>query len=291
MIRIVVTATAFLFFLQGVPAYAELLFGVTKYETLVSFDSESPGNLLSGVAISGLQNNESIVGIDFRPANNELYALRSTSRLYTIDINTGSATQVGAGPFSPPINGAKFGFDFNPLIDRIRLDSDVNANFVINPNDGTATRVNDLFYAIGDINQGRDPNVVHVAYDNNFNGTTSTQLYGIDTGLDVLVTQANSAGTLETVGSLPTNVSSIGGFDISGESGAGFLIVQAADESVSTLWTVDLASGAASRLGEIGGGLLITSFSVVIPTPVIPEPTTFGLTIAAMTFSMFRQRQ
>ena len=72
----------------------ETIWGVTDNQFLVSWDSSNPGDFTFGTAISGLQTNEQILGIDFRPANNELYAIGSSNRLYTIDIS-GVATQVG----------------------------------------------------------------------------------------------------------------------------------------------------------------------------------------------------
>lgn len=247
-------------------ASAELVYGVTQTQSLISFRSNTPNNILSGVAIAGLQSNEQIMGIDFRPADNRLYAVGSFSNLYTIDLASGVASLVGAGSFVPALNGSSFGFDFNPTIDRIRLVSDVNRNTVLNPETGTATGVTDLFYAAGDANEGADPNVTGSAYTNSFFGAMTTQLYGIDTGLDVLVTQANSAGTLMTVGSLGTDLGDSVGFDISGVTGTAYASVIDVALSRSTFWTIDLGTGAASMIGEIGGGAFVTSIAVV-PAP------------------------
>ncbi|TWT95344.1 hypothetical protein Pla108_34900 [Botrimarina colliarenosi] len=254
-------------------ATAETVYGITDNQFLVSWDSATPGNLLSGSPVSGLQSNETILGIDFRPATGDLYALGSSSRLYTLSTSTAAVSLVGAGPFAPPINGSSFGFDFNPVIDRIRLVSDVNKNFVLNPNDGTATVVTDVFYGAGDSNNGTDPNVVHSAYTNSFAGATSTQLYGVDAGLDLLVTQANSAGTLGTVGPLGTDVTSTGGFDISSDTGIAYMAIEDSSTSRTTFWTVDLVTGAGSPVGEVGGGAIITSIAVAS----IPEPTSLAL--------------
>jgi len=73
-------------------ASAELVFGVTQSQTLVTWDSAAPNALLSGVALSGMQSNEVIRGIDFRPATGQMYALGSMNRLYTINTATGAAT-------------------------------------------------------------------------------------------------------------------------------------------------------------------------------------------------------
>lgn len=260
-----VAAGAVLALLAGV-ANAELVYGVTDSLNLVSWDSGNSSNLLSGVAVSGLAQNEQLRGIDFRPATGQLYAVGSFNNLYTVNMSTGAASQVGSGPFAPGASGSSFGFDFNPVIDRIRYVSDTNQNLVLNPNDGTSTQVTSLFYDASDANAGIDPNVVGSAYTNSFMGTTSTQLYGIDSALDILVTQANSAGTLMTVGSLGVDVNDTLSFDISGGTGIAYATVESVGLSRSTFWMIDLSTGNATMLGEIGGGAVITSMAVV-PAP------------------------
>lgn len=246
-------------------AHAELVYAVTANQTLVTFDSAAPGVINNGSAISGLMQNESVLGIDFRPATGELFALGSFSNLYVIDTGSGAATQVGT-TFDPALNGSSFGFDFNPVIDRIRVTSEANQNLVLNPNDGTGTGVTDLNYNTGDVNEGVDPNVVGSSYTNSFDGAMQTQLYGIDTGLDVLVTQGNNTGVLDTVGSLGVDVNDTLSFDISGASGIAYASVQNTDLGQSTFWLIDLDTGAATMVGEIGAGALVGSIAVV-PTP------------------------
>jgi hypothetical protein len=211
--------------------------------------------------------------------------------LYVLDTMSGSVTTVGAGPFSPAINGTAFGFDFNPTIDRIRLVSDVNKNYVLNPNDGTATEVTDVFFAPGDGNEGVDPNIVHSAYTNSFAGATTSQLYGVDTGLDLLVTQANSAGTLATVGPIGTDITTIGGFDISGATGNAYMVIRDAMTARSTFWSIDLATGTGMEIGEVGGGNIMTALAVAPGMPV-PEPASlalFGVAIAGLAVVRYRQ--
>lgn len=246
---------------------SERVFGMTSNGTLVSWNSDAPGVILTGVAVSGLQPNEQIRSIDFRPATGQLFALGSFSNLYTLNTTTGIASPVAAGPFTPGLNGSAFGFDFNPTIDRIRVVSDANQNLVLNPITGavqlSATPLN---YAAGDPNFGVDPNVVGSAYDNNFVGATTSQLYGIDTALDILVRQGNNTGILNTVGPLGGDITNLVGFDISGATNIAYAASQEASGSISMFWRINLMTGAATPVGQIGGGTIITAMAVV-PAP------------------------
>jgi Domain of unknown function (DUF4394) len=265
-------------------SHAVLIFGVddSSGQTLVSFDSSSPGTLQSGVAISGLQSNETVKGIDFRPKTNELYALGSTNRLYTLNVLTGAASLVGLGPFAPPLSGSNFGFDFNPVLDRIRVVSNTRKNYVLNPDDATSVAATDLAYGPADPNFGVSPNVEFSAYTNSVNPAPAvTQLYGIDTGLDILVTQANSAGTLGTVGPLGVNVGAVGGFDISGANNAAYAAMLLASTSSSNLYAINLVSGLATNLGMIDGGVVLSSLTIApdgfVPGGGVPEPSSLVL--------------
>src|SRR5262245_16143701 len=82
---------------------------------LVAFDSAAPGTIQGALPITGLQAGESVLGIDFRPQNGRLYALGSTSRLYTVNATSGAATAVGTGTFAVPLSGTAFGFAFDPV--------------------------------------------------------------------------------------------------------------------------------------------------------------------------------
>jgi hypothetical protein len=231
-----------------------------------------------------MQANEVVRSIDFRPATGQLFALGSFSNLYTINITTGVATSIAGAPFTPALNGSAFGFDFNPTIDRIRVVSDANQNLVLNPNTGLVQlAATDLFYPVGDPNAGVDPNVVGSAYDNNFVGATTSQLYGIDTGLDILVKQANNTGVLTTVGLLGANITNLVGFDIS-PTGAAFAATQETGQSISMLWSINLVTGAASPIGQIGGGTMISAIAV------IPAPGTLA-PLAASGLAVSRRRR
>src|SRR5688572_141659 len=127
-------------------ADAALVYGVTNDNTLFSFDSATPGTLITGTPLSGFTSaNENIRGIDFRPATGQLYAIGSFGQLYTVNLSSGAMSTVGSGVGS--ISGTAFGFDFNPTIDRIRLVSNTNKNYVINPITGALQlAATDVFY-------------------------------------------------------------------------------------------------------------------------------------------------
>lgn len=248
-------------------AQAELVYGVTQTGFLASWDSAAPGTLLSGTAIMGLQTNEELVGIDLRPATGELYGLGSFSNVYKINTATGMATAAGPS-FSPALSGTSFGFDFNPTVDRIREVSNADQNLRLNPiTGGLAAMDTALSYAAGDPNFGVNPNIVHAAYTNNVAGATSTTLYVVDSGLDTLVIQnPPNNGVLNTVGALGTDVTELGGFDISGATGIAYMAIRDAQLARTTFWTVNLTTGQATMVGEVGGGSIITAMSIV-PAP------------------------
>jgi hypothetical protein len=262
-------------------------FGVDAANNLVRFNLLTPGTIVTTTPITGLQGGETVLGFDFRPADNTLFALGSTSRLYQIDQTTAVATQVGSGTFAIPLSGTSFGFDFNPTVDRIRVVSDTNQNLRLNPNDGTVVDSDsgtagiqadlNLAYAAGDPHVGANPNLAGSAYLNSVNLATTTTLYGIDSNLDILVIQnPPNNGTLNTVGALGVDATAVLGFDIR-NFGAG------ADSAYATLvvggtpglYSIDLASGTASLIGTIGGGATLGALAVA--------PTAFTASLVANT--------
>lgn len=269
--------------------------GLTSANELVTFDTATPGTASTPVAVTGLGASEDLVGIDFRPATGQLFGLGDTGQLYTINTTTGAATALGS-PLT--ITGTTFGFDFNPTVDRIRIVSDTDDNLRANPNNGALVLADtDLAYDAADANTGANPNVAAAAYTNNFAATGTTTLYDIDTTLDVLVRQGSlngtptspNAGTLFTVGALGVNVNNVGGFDIAESDGIAYAAFGTAGGgggggggSPSTLYTVDLTTGAATSVGAIGNSLVLTDLSVM-PT----QRTLFALASSGTAFATF----
>ncbi len=235
------------------PAHGAVLFAVDDDNQLHRFSSTAPG---SGTAlnITGLQAGETIVGIDFRPQINQLYGVGNTAgtgRLYLINAFTGAATQVGP---TTTLTGTSFGVDFNPVPDRLRVVSDADQNLRINPDNGMVTVDAPLHYAIGDPNQGDNPNVVASAYTNNFAGATTTTLYAIDTGQNAVVMQnPPNDGLLSTVAPLSITAPTLSGFEVL-DSGEAF--VTTTGSSTSAVFTINPVTGTMTALGTVNDVLV-----------------------------------
>ncbi|HEX8200025.1 MAG TPA: DUF4394 domain-containing protein, partial [Isosphaeraceae bacterium] len=270
------------------------LLALSNANELLQLDSATPGTIVRTTPLTGLQDGESALGLDFRPATGQLYVLGSSSRLYVVSTATGVATPVGAGPFAPTLSGTAFGVDFNPVPDRLRVVGNAGQNLRIHPDTGSATADTALAFAAGDPNAGGTPNVVGSAYSNSFPGATTTTLYGIDSTRDALVLQGSAGGTptspntgqLTTIGSLGFDTTDQVGFDIDGADGSelnvAFASLTAPGATTSRLFTVDLSTGVATGVGAIGGGRAIRDLAVV------PRVETLYAVTAATTLVSFR---
>lgn len=261
---------------------AETIYGLTASNKLVTFASDRPGLTSTPLAISGLQAGEDVVGVDFRPATNQLYAVGSTSRLYLVDTVTGVATQVGA-QFATLLSGTSFGIDFNPAADRLRIVSNNGQNLRVNPNTGAIAAVDPA------LNPGT-PAVEGAAYTNSFPGTTLTTLYDIDPTAGTLSIQnPPNNGTLVTVGTTlfagqPAVALNAGGdFDIVSRPGETDLALALLNTTIggaqrARLHTVDLVAGTAALIGNLpaAGADLVEDITIA------PDVATFvALTSAA----------
>jgi hypothetical protein len=258
----------------GVLAQAETIYGLTATNQIFTFNSSTPGIVSPLLAVTGLQVNETLQGIDFRPKNGALYGLGDTSRLYRIDTMTGVATQIGP-VFSTLLSGTAFGIDFNPVADRLRLHSDANQNLRINPITGAVAAVDaDLVYAAGDPNFGQDPNIVAAAYTNNVaNPVGGTTLYSLDSQWDNLNVHSGAPAfaMMNTVGSVPILNTNRVGFDISGVTGVAYVSVS--PNTFTDFYTIDLTNGMTKLVGQIGTNLTVMN----ITAAPIPEPGTMAL--------------
>ena len=240
---------------------------------LRAFDSAAPATGLRVTTITGLNIGQRLIGIDARPASPRvLYGMSSDGQLYAVNAITGGTTAIGLR--QQGFNTGQIGFDFNPSVDRIRLVTDGQQNFRLNPDTGALAAVDGLLaYAPGDPNFGRDRVIVGAAYTNNVPGGTPTTLYVVDAGNDVLATQGSvngaptspNGGQLFTVGSLGLDTSGAVGFDISrtGEVVASFTNPTS---GVTSLYSVNLGTGSATLIGALPDNATYTGLAFTQPS-------------------------
>ena len=248
-----------------------VFYGLTDDNKILKFNAKTAESSTSNISVSGLQVGERILSIDFRPATGQLYALGSTSRLYTINLSSGNATALNSAQFTPNINGALANIDFNPTVDRIRLVSNTGQNLRLNPETGL-TAATDL-----PINGGSAPVITSIAYANNIAGTASTDLYDIDLTTEKLYKQSPpNDGTLVEVGPLKVKITGKGGFDINADNTTALATFTVG--STDKLYTINLTNGNATYLADLSVQLV----DIAIPT----QPVAYAISTSGM-FQIF----
>jgi hypothetical protein len=217
-------------------------------------------------------------GIDFNPANGQLYGLSigSNVQLYIINTSTGAATPIGSG-FSltgsgsngatPPVfsnydlTGQNIGFDFNPKT----LQGDGSIRIRVTAQNGSNLRLNSATGFVANVDiplNGAATSSVGSAYTNNVaqlataGGTTT--LYDVSDSTDALYIQnPPNNGVLTLVGStLGIDVKAATGFDIftdsTGTGNSAFLATDADGTPGTEFFTVDLGTGVATAAGNFG---------------------------------------
>jgi hypothetical protein len=265
-------------------AQAETVFGLTTDNRLITFDTAAP-SMGSAIGLSGLAASEKLLGLDARPTNGQLYTLSNLGNVYTLDASTGAATFVAS--LKAPINGSLLGFDFNPNADvsgaaSLRVLTAAGDNYAVNVNPGAnlgaVTKQTNVSSASGALK------LTGAAYSNNDTSpATPTVLFAIDTvSSSLFSTSAPGGGVYTRVGSLGASSLNVFGFDISG-SGVAYAGLTG-DDSYSSLYTIDLQTGAASLIGAFGiqGNTALPTIVGLAVAPAVPEPSTVGLMLAGL---------
>lgn len=245
--------------------FGRAVYGVDDANTLVRFGSMRPDQVTRRGTVTGMQAGETVVGIDFRAVDGRLYAVGSSSRIYTVDTVTAAATPIGSAAFTPALSGTAFGVDFNPVPDRVRVHTDAEQNLRLNQLTGAVAATDGvLAYAAGDAGAGTNPAIAGTAYTNSVApAPTTTVLFAIDSGRDVLVTLANpNDGQMRTVGPLGVATTDRVGFDIVGSDGSAYASLTETGASRSRLYTINTTTGAATLVGTIGHGSALRGIAV-----------------------------
>lgn len=265
------------------------LYAVTESGRLVSFSSTAPQKVCTSVQFSGQQSGETILSVDVRPADQGLYALGNTGRLYTLDAASGALSLKGTlvaalGDTDPygTLEGTEHGVDFNPGNDLLRIVADNGFNVrVMNldvVNGTTVTTDPDLTPAGATMGAA--------AYGNGVAGTNISTFYMIDSTTGGLFSLGGLTGVITPVGSLGLGaVSGIGGFDIYGTDNRGLAALSVGGDVNPTLYSVQLNTGVATAVGAIGTGERVRSLTYARA----PTATLWGLTSAGRLVSFTLQ--
>lgn len=221
--------------------------------------------------------------IAWRPVTGQLIGF-SNGAIYEIDPESGDITNLNATFMdnAATASGAAVAFDFNNKIDAVRAVSSAGDNLVYFP-DGfgngderanSVRRFTDLAYADGDVNAGATPMIFANAYSNAINGAkaSSTFQYALDANTNSLVSLANNKGTLATIATVTVDgaaadLAAVGGFDIISPSEGddqAYAILQMESAATAGLYAIDLKSGVATLLADLGAGGF-TGFAVSMP--------------------------
>lgn len=247
-------------------AFAVDIYAVTSGGIFARFDNASPGSLDALTLITGLSAGETVIGMDFRPSTRQLYIVTKASgvgRLYTVNPDTAAATLVetlaadpadAASPYTS-LSGTRFGINFNPVPDRLRIVSDSGMNIRVNP--ATALVITD-----SSLNPG-SPHVVAVAYTNSYAGATATTIYDIDsTSNSLFIQNPPNNGTVSVVGALGVDTSDVVGFDILSLGGTNIAYATFTVGGTVGLYTIDLVTGAATLVGNVGGNPALIGIAI-----------------------------
>ncbi|MGF1545601.1 MAG: DUF4394 domain-containing protein [Parvularculaceae bacterium] len=256
-------------------------------QTLVRFDASSP-SAATTIAITG--DAARIDAVDFRPATGDLIAFDAAANQYFIlDPATGATTRIDDGAAAGVIPSGALDIDWNPTIDRMRLVTAADENVVFNPETGGTTRVTDLFFADGDVNANVDPSIVGNAYTNSFDGATTTIQYVLDEETESLGVLNNNAGDISTVGRLTLDGEEIffgddAGFDILSNENLSTNVAFALlfTSGATSLFSVDLTSGALERLGDFAASLGDLRGLAVLDVAEVPLPAALPIFLAGL---------
>ncbi|EZP37284.1 DUF4394 domain-containing protein [Janthinobacterium lividum] len=253
------------------------VFVLTASNKLLSFDRATPATIRTTATVTGLQAGENLLGIDFRPADGQLYGVGSTGRIYTLNGVTGAATvkatlAADAGDATAPytaLAGTEFGVDFNPVADRLRIVSNTGQSLRINVDTGATT-------TDGNINGGAaNTAITAAAYTNSFAGTASTTLFVIDAANATLYTQnPPNNGTLASAVPLGVAATGVAGFDIDARTNTGYAVMTVA--GARNLYTLNLAAttAPATLVAAIGAAEELRGIALKAPA----APIAYGLT-------------
>lgn len=255
----------------------ETVWAVTDAAELIRFNAGQPGRVLERKPLVGLPAGERLLGIDYRVARGTLYTLSSGGHLYMLDTASGRLARLGQAA-AIALSGQRFGFDFNPVADRIRVVSDTGMNLRLHPDTGALAAADPALHAADEgarlVSLGGAaaavPAITAAAYTYNKTNDKLTTNYAIDAAAGTLVMQGSREGTtpavspntgrLVTVGALGTGPVEDANFDIADIDNTALAALRTGGRT--RLHLVDLQSGRAQPLGTVGDGRALWGMAI-----------------------------
>ena len=240
--------------------------GLTDSGRLICFSENDPRDARTIGRVKGLDGDNQLVGIDYRPATGDLYGLGDKGGVYVVDDDNGRAML--RSRVNVPLMGTSFGVDFNPTVDRLRIISDTGQNLADNVDANNDTVTNTTLS-----NPGPPPatalGVTGAAYTNNdADPNTATTLFDIDSTLDQTVIQSPAAsGVLVPTGKLLTDTGPSVGADIYSTIRGGTTVHVQGFASLtvngqSGFYSVNLLQGRADSRGSFAPRNVVTGIAV-----------------------------
>jgi hypothetical protein len=226
---------------------------------LFRFESNTPGNTTRIGSLSGFVDPEEEVGsMAFEPASGVLWMVSTLFRVYTIDVNSAALT-FRYGPL--PLDAQFLAFlSFDPLSGQARIITDTEANYRLNVATGALTTDTSLQFGCG-------CGYLGLANSSPYPGATATTVFSVDFGNSALVTVGGRNGTPSPNTGTIIQVAPLG---MPGDNTliAAMLTMAGGQQNTMyaqlygigdfltlepTLYTIDPATAAVSKIGSIGG--------------------------------------
>ncbi len=260
------------------PLHAVTLHGITTANQLVSFDSANPSTFTSTVSVSGLVQADGttpdplayIANLSYNPQSGSFFGVDSNANIYSLSI-TGAATLLN-NTFAP--GGFAAGMAYDTFTAGFLYADDSAESYNISTA-GVVSQNANLFYGIGDANEGSTPFISGVGIDSDFG-----LLYYLDSALGTLATGVDPvSGEIFTIGSLNTSFTDFGGITVDFDGNIWGAL--SSDGLNSELFSIDSTTGAATSQGALSAGLY---------TVAIPEPSSALLALASSLLLLRRRR-
>jgi hypothetical protein len=238
---------------RGSTQSAKVVGLLTDGTTLVSFKASGTDRVKSLSAVTLSSPDTKLVGIDWRVQDAGVYGVGNGGGVYKVTVADGVASAALVNRLTVALDPAatRFGVDFNPVADRLRVVSSTGQNLRHNVNAGGVTIADTPLSA---------PGAVAAAYTNNdASAATATTLFDLSPAGGVVVQSPANSGQLAAVGSLGLGPTSDAAFDIrtkvDEDRTVNLGFAAATVGGTRNLYTVDVLSGAATLVGPIAAAV------------------------------------